>query len=89
MLVFDKATAQVNPQPEQVSILVLVDVGLRRDINIPYVSEFSGFNPCFSGCWSSTTIHYCKTQHTSVSILVLVDVGLRHANISHAVSDSN
>ena len=37
-----------------------------------------GFNPCFSGCWSSTCIvSWCMCTDKVVSILVLVDVGLR------------
>ena len=62
-----------------VSILVLVDVGLRLGYRW-YADDDSGngFNPCFSGCWSST--QGVRVFHTplSVSILVLVDVGLRH-----------
>ena len=61
-----------------VSILVLVDVGLRvRYINGTDVDQHC-FNPCFSGCWSSSLSCPPFTgQLTGVSILVLVDVGLR------------
>ena len=37
-----------------VSILVLVDVGLRLIYFGSSEGAFVGFNPCFSGCWSST-----------------------------------
>ena len=41
--------------------------------------EYLSFNPCFSGCWSSTTYTIdVYGQVFEVSILVLVDVGLRH-----------
>ena len=39
---------------EIVSILVLVDVGLRQKQRYQASGEKCGFNPCFSGCWSST-----------------------------------
>ena len=46
---------------------------------------YIGFNPCFSGCWSATTVMTPKNEgNCEVSILVLVDVGLRpHLNSTH------
>ena len=61
-----------------VSILVLVDVGLRLFIAIVYMIARASFNPCFSGCWSSTLCGRKPfNNEVFVSILVLVDVGLR------------
>ena len=37
----------------QVSILVLMDVGLRYLIQILACQHFQGFNPCFNGCRSA------------------------------------
>ena len=66
-----------------VSILVLVDVGLRQPRLFLPAKDLSGFNPCFSGCWSSTQVEkYCVAQTMVVSILVLVDVGLRPAALT-------
>ena len=39
-----------------VSILVLVDVGLRPDTETDAELYKAGFNPCFSGCWSATSM---------------------------------
>ena len=41
-----------------VSILVLVDVGLRHGYVAAVGWTGVSFNPCFSGCWSSTTPGY-------------------------------
>ena len=61
-----------------VSILVLVDVGLRPSSFSTDDDIALSFNPCFSGCWSSTgNPQVCWYQALAVSILVLVDVGLR------------
>ena len=61
-----------------VSILVLVDVGLRLVHVPPVVLIIQSFNPCFSGCWSATISQTMSSDHYyAVSILVLVDVGLR------------
>ena len=38
----------------EVSILVLVDVGLRLSRTTAILETHDSFNPCFSGCWSST-----------------------------------
>ena len=65
-------------QGHNVSILVLVDVGLRLEGCETFIGSLLCFNPCFSGCWSATgwrTLVYL--QPSWVSILVLVDVGLR------------
>ena len=61
-----------------VSILVLVDVGLRPALMRTVTGRTLSFNPCFSGCWSSTrhTV-FVTASGRNVSILVLVDVGLR------------
>ena len=63
---------------QYVSILVLVDVGLRVLCSHIVRHRPLCFNPCFSGCWSSSC-WYCISicHHKLVSILVLVDVGLR------------
>ena len=37
---------------ESVSILVLMDVGLKPLQVAGYIVTASGFNPCFDGCWS-------------------------------------
>ena len=42
--------------PFKVSILVLVDVGLRQVESAGLGINETCFNPCFSGCWSSTHI---------------------------------
>ena len=61
-----------------VSILVLVDVGLRPDPMSNVAIILLCFNPCFSGCWSATTVVLrVQALWMLVSILVLVDVGLR------------
>ena len=62
-----------------VSILVLVDVGLRQAVNMTADVYLWGFNPCFSGCWSATHKRGLISYQGAVSILVLVDVGLRPA----------
>ena len=59
-----------------------MDVGLRHHFSKFTNSTLSGFNPCFSGCWSST--HFPTSLNAigvKVSILVLVDVGLRLQSI--------
>ena len=61
-----------------VSILVLVDVGLRLSSIVDIQKKkYQCFNPCFSGCWSATKIMTPSIPKFWVSILVLVDVGLR------------
>ena len=37
---------------ERVSILVLVDVGLKPILEESELKRLGGFNPCFGGCWS-------------------------------------
>ena len=65
-----------------VSILVLVDVGLRLNALGVAKCYRTGFNPCFSGCWSAIDrFCRCPGQKQSVSILVLVDVGLRSSRL--------
>ena len=54
MLVFDYLIIAVMATMVIVSILVLVDVGLRQIIVIFLLLNKVSFNPCFSGCWSST-----------------------------------
>ena len=54
------------PPPSEaidVSILVLVDVGLRPIDDPERDPELPSFNPCFSGCWSSTQ-GYTTTQRS-------------------------
>ena len=53
MSVCDHAhTAEVETS-HGVSILVLVDVGLRFSTMVPYTQTYYSFNPCFSGCRSA------------------------------------
>ena len=55
--------AQIQPQHD-VSILVLVDVGLRLAPGDDIVISVDGFNPCFSGCWSATRRrNFYRWQH--------------------------
>ena len=80
MLVFDCEKVTIECDLSGVSILVLVDVGLRRNQEQTTAYIYISFNPCFSGCWSSTSgviESYCSP--INVSILVLVDVGLRQS----------
>ena len=63
-----------------VSILVLLDVALQPNIRtIIYLLPKKGFNPCFTGCCSSTLELSTKRYLwiVSVSILVLLDVALQ------------
>ena len=41
-----------------VSILVLVDVGLRPSEELVFYGIKERFNPCFSGCWSATILNH-------------------------------
>ena len=50
--------------------------------NAEVIGVDRGFNPCFSGCCSSTSITYLGYIPQLVSILVLVDVALRRLLIS-------
>ena len=60
-----------------VSILVLMDVGLRSLQSLSILYTAYSFNPCFNGCRSAIR-KYCRHLRTmDVSILVLMDVGLR------------
>ena len=62
-----------------VSILVLMDVGLKRFLEVNLRWRLACFNPCFNGCRSEA--NRCKTCYVGdkrVSILVLMDVGLKH-----------
>ena len=63
-----------------VSILVLVDVFLQLIYIDGVASDTGGFNPCFSGCLSST-VDFGRIQGSrlNVSILVLVDVFLQQS----------
>ena len=54
-----------------------MDVGLRPSHGDAYTTGDMSFNPCFSGCWSSTYPLASPAATFIVSILVLVDVGLR------------
>ena len=57
MLVSDNMAAVRLTADVVVLILVLVDVGLGRQLDGELFSLSSeGLNPCFSGCWSRTTI---------------------------------
>ena len=47
-----------------VSILVLVDVFLQPAVALTTSSRILGFNPCFSGCLSSTIIAWNTRQST-------------------------
>ena len=86
MLVFDFNTHFHYPKIHKVSILVLVDVGLRQAETCCKSSRCKSFNPCFSGCWSSTLCDNPDPNPLDVSILVLVDVGLRlHMDSCHTV----
>ena len=78
MLVFDAIAISLSRYAREVSILVLVDVGLRPRSSQGPPPPTTSFNPCFSGCWSSTQAFVSFQAHSKyVSILVLVDVGLR------------
>ena len=61
-----------------VSILVMLDIGLKGQVlQIPY-RILSGFNPCYVGYRSESILTpkdccFCK----SVSILVMLDIGLK------------
>ena len=83
MLVCDIQIVIHNPVVLMVSILVLVDVGLRLSILDASDAPRMSFNPCFSGCWSATMLLDAGRQaNRKVSILVLVDVGLRQCHLS-------
>ena len=71
-----------HPQSYQkcksVSILVLMDVGLRLIAHKQAAQTNISFNPCFNGCRSAIgLIDGIKVRSDEVSILVLMDVGLR------------
>ena len=61
-----------------VSILVLMDVGLRYYIVCDTIIYCHiSFNPCFNGCRSAMLLIDLCLLYLRVSILVLMDVGLR------------
>ena len=67
-----------DKQPHQeVSILVLLDLGLELHLyHSPHSPEFC-FNPCSAGSWVGTIQpYYIPPKISSVSILVLLDLGL-------------
>ena len=82
MLVCDVFGVVFTSVSHCVSILVLVDVGLRHELATSVLVNAWSFNPCFSGCWSATFQRpVIMTHRPEVSILVLVDVGLRPAAV--------
>ena len=52
MLVLNVGQWLIRGKDDIVSILVLVDVGLKPGRTIPPEQHAFGFNPCFGGCWS-------------------------------------
>ena len=71
----------------KVSILVLMDVGLRLYIDSDNWYGYYSFNPCFNGCRSAMSRKLIQVLLMSgVSILVLMDVGLRLLSIVSAKS---
>ena len=60
-----------------VSILVLLDNGLRLACSLVIVKKHKSLNPCFNGRWTTTFYENRTSIHFSVSILVLMDNGLR------------
>ena len=60
----------------KVLILVLVDVGLGPSTPVDVRQKALSLNPCFSGCWSRTSLLRLQGEQQRVLILVLVDVGL-------------
>ena len=60
-----------------VSILVLMEVGLRAlTFKLNSFISFC-FNPCFNGSWSESLFQPQLHPYKPVSILVLMEVGLR------------